>query len=165
MRELFEFIFEKKDDDQIKNDVAKTVFFQDFSRKELTIVLNQTTTRSFKTGERVFFEGDPGQAVYIILSGAVQITKNAKKPIVLATLTKGMFFGELSLVDTAIRSASASIIEDATLLCFFKHDLDHLIKDYPRIGNKLLFRLAHILAQRLRNMNSRMIAEKDRKSK
>ena len=155
MKELFQFIFENPEASQLKKQLQQTVLFQGLSSKELDFFVKKANVRAFKKGQHVFFEGDPGSVLYVILSGTIHIEKQGTKHALLATLTKGMFFGEVSLVDNSTRSASAYAAEDSKLFCFFNHDLAQIANHHPRLANKIYQTLAYILSQRLRLMNER----------
>jgi len=68
----------------------------------------------------------------------------------LAVLNDGEFFGELSLLDSDTRSATAVATENSDLLAFLRPDLQSFSKRNPQIGNKILFNLAKVMAVRLR---------------
>lgn len=151
MKEMFQYLFDAQRR-TLRKQLLETFLFKELSAAEINDIINHVTLRSFLKNEHVFFEGDPGSALYVILEGEVNITKSNKS---LAKLGQGMFFGELALIENARRSATATATEKTTVLCMFKHDLEKVIKHYPRLGNKLLVRIAQILAQRLRAMNER----------
>src|SRR6185295_17969555 len=69
-------------------------------------------SRRFRRGEVIFHLGDPGDALFVIVSGEVKITLPAETgdEAILATLRPGDVFGELALLDGAPRSASASAL-------------------------------------------------------
>ncbi|MBI4146021.1 cyclic nucleotide-binding domain-containing protein [Candidatus Woesearchaeota archaeon] len=159
MRQLYEFIFEKPDIRKLKHELVQSLLFKDLTPKEIDVVVNKSNLRQYKKGDHVFFQGDPGNALYVILRGRVEIERHGQKTALLASLSKGMFFGELSLVDDSSRSATAFVAEDAILFCIFKQDLQQLVKHHPRLATKLLWNLAYILGQRLRVTNERL-AEK-----
>lgn len=153
MRELFEFIFEKPDLRRLKEDIHQAVLFRNLTKSELARVLEFIQLRSFKRGDHVFFEGDHGSALFIILKGGVQIVRHERgNHVVLANLVKGMFFGELALVCDTLRTATAQVTDDAVMACLFKHDLEKIIKYYPRLSTKLLGSINQVLAQRLTSM-------------
>ncbi|MBS3147286.1 cyclic nucleotide-binding domain-containing protein [Candidatus Woesearchaeota archaeon] len=157
MKELFAYIFENNDEQALKTELGKSLLFQGLSPKELSIVAKKVNLRRYNKGEHVFFQGDPGSALYVILDGEVNIERiESNKKIHLAGLTRGMFFGELALVYDASRSATAYVSENATLFCLFKHDLDNLLTHHPRLANKVILNLARILADRLKATNDRL---------
>ena len=69
-------------------------------------------TRQFSTNQVIFNEGDPGDAMYVVLDGAVRIESSGK---VLSRLHSADIFGEMALVDDSLRSASAIADTDCTL--------------------------------------------------
>jgi CRP-like cAMP-binding protein len=71
----------------------------------------------YEKGEVVFQPGDFGDTMYIIQSGAVEISQiHGKREIVLALLEKGEFFGEMALLDDHPRSATVTAICQTRLL-------------------------------------------------
>jgi len=93
--------------------------------------------------------------MYIILSGGVEIAIGirAGEKKVLAQLGEGDFFGELSLLDTENRSASAIATDHTQLLVFSQPDLLSLLERNPVLGNKILLNLARVISARLRKTN------------
>ena len=84
--------------------------FDGLKNKELKFVQTMVYLRKFNKGEYIFKKSNPGNGMYIILKGEVQIideNKKDQKQNLLATLVDGEFFGELSLLDESPRSASA----------------------------------------------------------
>lgn len=157
MQQLYAYIFENASTRQLKTDLGKTILFKDLIPRELEIIVQKTNIRAYRAGDHVFFQGDPGAALYVILRGNIEIERqDGSKKTTLAHLTSGMFFGELAIVYEGIRTATAHVTEDATLFCLFKHDLDRLLKQHPRLANKLLLNLSRILAERLRSTNEKL---------
>ncbi len=156
MQTLDDFLFKKLDIHELKPRLHETMLFHTLSSSELDLVIKYAQLRSFRAGEHVFFEGDRGSALFIILKGAVQIVRRLKgKHALLARLSDGMFFGELALVYDTPRTATAVITEDSLLVCLFKHDLDDLVKHYPSLGKKILAIVNEIMAQRISSLTKR----------
>lgn len=111
----------------------------------------QKNIRFYITGETIFREGDPGDLMYIILDGDVDILKSAVagSSKVLSSLKKGEFFGEMALIDDHPRSASAVCKKDAKLLAMTDALLDSYIETNPDFAVKMI----RNLALRLRNAN------------
>lgn len=75
--------------------------------------------KSYAAGEQIFSRGDPGDRMYLVVEGEVEIYLPAEpgaQPVVLRRLSDGDYFGELSLLDGGVRSASASAIGGVRLL-------------------------------------------------
>lgn len=110
----------------------------------------------FTPNQPLVEEGETGDAMYVIVQGAVTVSHNN---VELATLTAGHHFGELGLLEDSVRSASvrgaaygsAIVIRRAKLLEFCKRE--------PELGSQLLWRLLTTLGDRLRSMNSRFTTQ------
>jgi CRP-like cAMP-binding protein len=120
--------------------------------------------RSYKSEETIFWEGEPGVGMYIVLEGQVGIYKELgdDQREELARLKRGEFFGELALLDESPRSATAIATEQSTILGLFRPDLMELIERKPRLGNKFLFNLAMLIGERLKHTNDELQALWDR---
>lgn len=126
--------------------------FGSLTTRELKEVAAIVHKRQYRAGEPVFYQGDPGLGMYIIQEGEVSISLAGKDNVEeeLAVLTDGDFFGEIALLDESPRSANAICKADCTLIGFFRPDLFELIEKKPRLGTKIVLKLAEIVAQRLR---------------
>jgi CRP/FNR family transcriptional regulator, cyclic AMP receptor protein len=113
---------------------------------------------SYKTGQSVFAEGDRGDKFYLILEGAVRISRNVSGmgEEALAILKAGDSFGEMSLIDDAPRSADAKVHEACKLFCIRKEDLEDLLFVDRDLAYELLWNLVRLLSTRLRETNDKM---------
>ena len=93
-----------------------------------------------KAGETVFHRGDPGESMYIVLAGAVEIffKNDTGEKIVLEKPKAGDFFGEISLLDGGPRTASAAVTEDMQALVVSRADLDAVLRARPEAMLALL---------------------------
>lgn len=133
--------------------------FKNFSGTQLKQLLKLIHNRVYSTNEYVFYQGDPGIALYIIREGEVKIVKNNEqgKEMELARFGRGDFFGELALMDKDVRSASAIALTDSKLGVIFKPDLDNFIEKFPRRGLVILRGLSEIVATRLRILDDEFL--------
>lgn len=138
--------------------LRKIPVFADMKPRELREFERVLHKREFAQGETVFREGEPGVGMYIIYRGSVGIFKNAPngKEEQLAELREGEFFGEMALLDESPRSATARALEPSIILGLFQPDLFDLIERKPKLGNKILLNLAHIIGERLRRTNEEL---------
>ena len=113
---------------------------------------------TYKSGNTVFAEGDRGDKFYLILEGAVRISRNVSGmgEEALAILKAGDSFGEMSLIDEAPRSADAKVHEACKLFCIRKEDLEDLLFVDRDLAYELLWNLVRLLSARLRETNDKM---------
>ncbi|MBN1823766.1 MAG: Crp/Fnr family transcriptional regulator [Endomicrobiales bacterium] len=104
--------------------------------------------QTYSEGEKIFDENTSGDRLYIVLSGQVKIfTSSGQKKKTLAYLEKGEFFGEMSLIDMELRSASSTATKDSELFMIKKKDFKHLIARYPSISLQIMKTLSKRLRQ------------------
>lgn len=129
--------------------------FRDLNNREFHEIEAIIHERTYKNQEFIFKRKAPGEGMYVILSGKVEIFLEDEQGNrnVFAVLGEGNFFGELSLLDDEVRSASAIALDHSVLLGFFRPDLLSLLERNPDLGNKILFGLARIIGERLRKTN------------
>ena len=156
----WENIFEKDGKFQIKHSIIlkQVPLFDELKKSELREFQRIIHQRCYKNDEVIFYEGEPGLGMYVIESGVIKIYKDydSKMKEELATLDSGDFFGEMALLDESPRSATAVAIEETKLLGLFRPDLFNLLERKPRLGNKILFKLAQMIAERLRLNNDEL---------
>lgn len=109
-------------------------------------------------GATVFSEGAAGDKMYLILSGAVRISRQVPGmgEEALAVLRAGNYFGEMSLVDDSPRSADAKAHEATELLVLKKEDLEDLLFVDRDLAYDLLWNFVRTLTSRLRETNDKM---------
>lgn len=156
-------IFKKKQktEKSIFNVLSNIPIFRDLNKKELQSIERILHRRLYKPEEVIIHEGDPGVGMYIIDEGHVNITVGKEKKL-LAVLSNGDFFGEIALLSETPRTATATAVVDTKMLGFFQSDLFGLLERNPRMGNKILHRLAQMIADRLRfsNVENQQLKEK-----
>jgi CRP/FNR family cyclic AMP-dependent transcriptional regulator len=154
MNNIWENIFKvrQKNADETDKILSKIPVFQDLNHRDLRTVKRILHQREYRKDEVIFHQGDAGLGMYIIIRGTVEIISNPGEHL-LAELNEGDFFGELALLDDAPRSATAVPRTPCTLLCFFNPELLDIIKRNPKLGGKILFRLAWTIGERLKSTN------------
>ena len=153
MKSLYENFFKNKESsDPVLQVLGEVPIFENLTPKELKDLARLTHERSYKANEPVFKKLAPGEGMYVILKGIVEI-KDPDSNTTFATLGSGDFFGELALLDEEPRSAMAVATEASELIGFFRTDLLTLMKRGPELGNKILLNLSRVLGERLRRTN------------
>ena len=118
--------------------------FDGLTGEPLAALTRTLRTRRFRRGEVLFHEGDPGDALFIVASGAVKVVVPSEdgEEAILATLRRGDFLGELALLDGAPRSASAIALEPTETLALPRDQFRALVASEPAIRDALLASLA-----------------------
>jgi CRP-like cAMP-binding protein len=122
-------------------------------------IIPLTSTIEFKGGNHIFKEGDAGDALYLVLSGEVRISKNIHGvgEEALAFLKDGSYFGEMSLVgDESVRSASAIAGSTTLLAKLERKDFIELLDREKEIAVEILWSFVNTLSSRLRESNDRV---------
>jgi CRP-like cAMP-binding protein len=136
----------------LKLDALKAMqMFRYLSYRELVRVANSTTVSEHGESEQVFAEGDPGDSMYVVMSGEVKLSKGG---VHVATLTKGQHFGEMALIDRSTRSLTATATEATRLVNIRRKDFYDIIKKEPELATKLLWSFVQVLGARLRKTTS-----------
>ena len=125
------------------------------SSKELRLLATFSSEEMYKSGQKIFAEGEQGDKLYIILDGEVRISKfiPGAGEEALAILERGDFFGEMALIDNAPRSADAIAHTDVTVLPVQSRLLTEILSRDVDSSYQFLYILCKILSRRLREIN------------
>jgi CRP-like cAMP-binding protein len=142
------------------NRLRSITIFKDLDKNELEVVHNHVFEQSVKKDSVLFAEGMPGELLYIIMSGRVEIIKKTKdnEKIVLATMGANEIVGEMSLIDSEPRSATGRTSEDSVLLVIKKQSFNEILQSDPRTAAKILMGLLKVISRHLR-MTDKKIEE------
>jgi CRP/FNR family cyclic AMP-dependent transcriptional regulator len=102
----------------------------------LTLCADAMRGRRFRRGEVVFHVEDPGDALFLVTSGEIKIvlpSEEGAEPVILTTVGRGGFFGELALLDGQPRSASAIAVRAAETLVLRRDAFDRLVDAEPAL--------------------------------
>lgn len=121
--------------------------------EELTDLASIASVRTYRTGERIVTSGDPASSLFFLRSGAVHVT--LADGVRLATLTAGMAFGEMALLESH-RSADVMADMSATAYEIPLRDFERFRKQHPRASERIMRNLAQLLADRLIVANARV---------
>jgi len=138
--------------------LRKTDLFKGLTKEELGKITGISAKENFEAGKEIFADGDKGDKFYLILDGKVRISKKIQGvgEEALAILEKGQYFGEMSLIDDAPRSAFAIANTEVDLMVIDKSDFGKLLDQDKELAYKLLWSLVRTLSQRLRETNEKI---------
>lgn len=151
--------------------LANVPLFSLLDDQERATLAERLEHATFTAGTTIFSTGDPGQTLYVVCSGEVEVffKNDTGHRIVLEHARAGDFFGEISLLDQGPRSASAVVIADAVLLVVDRDDLTEFLRVKPAAAIDLLTATGRRLresARLLRHTASRnaTVEEEDRRT-
>ena len=109
----------------------------------------------YQENEVLFREGDLGREMFIVLSGAVQISKLvAGEQLPLGIFRSGDFFGEMALVEAGVRTATATVQQDDTeLVAVNQARFVYLVSQQPAFALSVM----RMMGRRVEEMNQRLV--------
>jgi uncharacterized membrane protein len=146
--------------------LAEVPLFALLDDQERAALADRLEVVTFVAGHVVFNRGDPGDALYVVRKGVVEMwfKNDTGERLVLETARPGDFFGELSLLDGGPRTASALVMEDVEALVIDRADLDEFFHLRPAAALDFLAATGRRLRETtnlLRHPASRDINEED----
>jgi CRP-like cAMP-binding protein len=129
-------------------------FFQAMTIDQLKVLAGVCEEQLLEKEQKVFNQGEPGGALYVVVSGRVAIEQERRKGSFarLATVGAHSYFGELGLFDDSPRTTSAITLQDTLVLRLRREPLIALMRQHPDLSLKLI----NVLNQRLREANDRI---------
>ncbi|MEL6524598.1 MAG: cyclic nucleotide-binding domain-containing protein [Chloroflexota bacterium] len=144
----------------VANILSQADIFDEMTQTQLELVSSICDERHYQAEDVIFEENTVGNEMYVIADGEVDIRvdpallgdDNQQGAFTIATFRRGQVFGEVSLVDEGLRSASATCTQNDTHLVVIPRGRLMLLCDqYPTLGYKLMRNLAADLAMKIRH--------------
>jgi CRP/FNR family cyclic AMP-dependent transcriptional regulator len=123
---------------------------------ELEVLLTVAKAREVATGEDLCREGDPGRSCFLVVAGALRITKLGTEGI-LATLGPGTFVGQMALVDHAPRSATVTAREPTMVLEFAREPFERMLAARSPLALRFQEQIAIAGIRQLRQATTRLV--------
>jgi CRP/FNR family transcriptional regulator, cyclic AMP receptor protein len=116
--------------------LSRVPLFKRLTAGELEQLAEEVTQVKYVAEETIFNEQDKGDALYVVETGSVRIwvLDEDVKPVTLAELKPGEFFGELAVLDRGPRSTNATAIEETTLHRLSSDDFHKFLLEHPDIA-------------------------------
>ncbi len=120
--------------------LQRSPLFRGLSTETLESIAGLAVQRSFQSGEVVFSQGDPGDALYAVVTGKIRISAGAAdgREISLNIMEPGDTFGEIALLDGGTRTASATATVASELVSIRREHFVRLLEREPRVALELL---------------------------
>lgn len=133
--------------------LQKLALFNGVLDQEFEELLEICVISKFHAGQQIFEQGNSAQSLFVVLNGVVEISTTEKG--VINIMRQGEVFGELGVITSMPRLATANTLLDNTLLLEIKKsDLDFLIGRQPHLSYGIMRNLADELAQRFVKVNN-----------
>ena len=133
------------------------------SAMELEAIAAIVETREIAAGRELFREGDPGDGLYLVVAGEVDVVKRGPRgERSLAKLGPGGVLGEMSLLTSDARSATGRATVDSRVLRLPVQTFRALLDDGSTAALKIAAAIAEVLARRLATMNSMVLELADK---
>jgi hypothetical protein len=146
--------YEKISLEEREETLKRMIEFKDFSEEELEKIAQMSAIKAYKQDEYIFREGEEDSSFYIVIRGCLRIVKynERNEEIVLADICSGGVLGESAIVNER-HQVNALASEFVELLFIEQKNLEQLIKENPKLGNKLLFIFLEKLSKKLDKTN------------
>lgn len=138
----------REDLKKVEEGLARNQLFTGLDDFYIKGIISRGEVRTWPAGTQIITEGDPGDAVFFIISGRVKVTLYGEegREIVLAILNEGDMFGEMSIIDDKPRSANVEAVQELMCLVVTKG----AFLDYMSRHHKVYMRFFAYLTGRLR---------------
>ena len=135
------------------SDLSGSPLFKGMATKEVEYLNSIFTLSQVVAGKTVFVENMPGESLYLIRQGTVQISQMLAEVDEqdLMTLEAGELFGEMAVIDGGNRSVTARIVKNAVLFVLKRKDFNKLVSEQPRLGLQLTLNIVRIFSARTRS--------------
>ncbi len=120
--------------------LSDTELFRDLSARDLAELELVTTLTTVPRGRVFYRPEDPGERLFLLRQGRVQLYRISPegKKLVIATLGPGALFGEMALLGQQMHNAFAEAMEDCAIMVMSRADLERLMLNDPTIGRRIL---------------------------
>ena len=131
--------------------------FSGLTADDFGFLRSVVSERSLQRGEEIFHEGDPGDGLYLVRKGLVEISVriNQKDKRVFTRVLHGEMFGEMAVIEEKPRSACAVALEDTELYFISTRDFLRLVKRCPQVAMETM----REVSSRLREFNTQFLRE------
>ena len=138
----------------IKSALRNNPLFTDLTDIQLAALADEVWLEQIPAGSIIVREDEEADALYVVVEGGVNVTKANGQ--FLAFLGPGGFFGEMALLDESPRSASSVALETSHILVLYRPEFFDILERKPKLGLKVMTKLAQIIGNRLRIANTEL---------
>jgi CRP-like cAMP-binding protein len=130
--------------------LAGVPLFAGLSRRHLRRIAEHADVARFREREPIVEAGQPGGTFHVILEGEARVDRNGRT---IDRMAPGDFFGEISLLDGGLRTATVIAETPVTTIRIFKRSFDRVVASDPGVASKILQTVARRLREAQRSIN------------
>lgn len=140
----------------MSDDLSQLMLFKNLSSCEMEQVKGAAIERQFLKGAAVIIEGQESDGLYIVISGLIKVIKihGDGQEKTLDLIGEGDVLGEMTIVGSNVRSATALVVKPAKVIVFPGKSFQKLMADIPQLAINII----EILSNRLRKANAHIEA-------
>jgi len=133
--------------------------FENFNLAEVNLLSEFMQVYRTEAGIEIIREGETGDFMVFLIEGRIEVFKQDRwnAPRLIALISAGQSFGEMSMIDGEPRFASCVAAEPCMIAVLSRDNLARIILEQPTLGAKILMELVLMLSQRLRQTSSRLL--------
>jgi len=127
--------------------LKQTRLFGELDPEALARLADRAIERTYKKGQLIFYQGDPAEALFIVIEGRIKVVvvNEDGNEMLLVTLEALDVFGEVALIDGEPRSASAETLEQTRVLVLTRATFLEALRESPAMTESLLRSLGAVL--------------------
>ncbi len=135
--------------------LKKIYIFSDLQVRELAAISSVTVEQDYSKDEVVVTEGEPGDTMFLIVSGEVSVIGKygSENETLIATISQDDYFGEMALFEDKPRSATVKTNGDAKLLVLGKLEFEEIMREFPQIS----INICRVFSQRIRDLQKKFL--------
>ncbi len=139
--------------------LERTQIFSQFTRDEISALVNYLMVQSVAKGAVIFREGERSAHMCLLLEGKLEVHKDTGQGKLkkIADIVTGKPIGEMSVIDGMPYSATVVAAQDSTLVLLSRDSLMRICEERARLGNRLLWQIAMMVSMRLRQTTGKLV--------
>jgi CRP/FNR family transcriptional regulator, cyclic AMP receptor protein len=132
--------------------------FKPLSDQEIAVLSKIVDEKSYPPGTAIFYENMKGEAMYIVVSGQVRLSKmlSEGEEKTLTVMGPGDYFGENALLEEGPRTVTAIVSHEASLLVIRRAAFNKLLDEAPKVAVKVIMGMYQVLSGRIRKASPKL---------
>jgi CRP/FNR family cyclic AMP-dependent transcriptional regulator len=134
--------------------IRSVMLFLEFDEEELAGVTRSMVVSRFAEGDAILEEGNANRALHVLRSGRIRVSRRVgDSEVSLCDLVAGQTFGELSIIEDGVASATLRAVAETEVLSMPMHSLAQFLQQHPAAASKFWRAIAVELRRRLLQTN------------